>query len=392
MVKFSKMRSSDQDEMYTTIVSTLALSHRQLFEAMMAWSSLHLAQVGGKSMSKAQERFDLSNQLLMEDLEPLEHLDVTMLTIWFLLNYECLLADGVAKCCNLLKYASDLLRQLLDTCDKQQAMDRLRYVGVRIVVSMSALDARAAFFGNAGHFLGTLRRCSYIYELIAKCPPSHVGGEPRNLPQSPYQTSLCLAVRLRMIMGQIKLLNISKDAEEKRRGWDAVDAGLRMLRRELDGRDCVTQAVFGVARGDAGAMPDVSAHQYNQMMLLATFYGASILYQEYRPTSRNFVTDEFLPAADCALRLIRLAERANRARPDSPQSVWPHLLIVAAMACQDPIYRSWVVQILKGAESWGTNLHKSRLLVEAIVDRIQRTGKVDDLLSIMEQTTGLFVA
>lgn len=396
MTKFSKMRSSNQEPVYTTIFSTLALSHQQLFQAMMAWSSLHLSQTKGSSTKDAEQRYVQASTMLLEDPEPLEHLNVTMNTIWILLQYEHLLATGVDKFCHLLKYAADILQKLFDQYNKGEAMARLGTTGVRALVWMSAFDARATLFGKAGHLLGTLRRCSYIYELIDECASvteSSASDMQRGLPiASSYESSLRLAIRLRMILGQIRLLRLSQDSEEQRRGWSAVDDSLRTLRSELDEKqNLIAQSVRCVAQGDSTAMPHVSSDHYNRMMLCATFYGAVILYQECRPPPTAFAIDEFIPSADCALRVIRLANRASMARPNSPQATWPHLLFLAGMVCKDPVYQSWVIQSLQKAEVWGKNLYKTRVLLEAIISRTTPSTKVDDIVAIMHQTTGLFI-
>ncbi|KAH8881839.1 hypothetical protein GQ53DRAFT_832137 [Thozetella sp. PMI_491] len=368
MIKFSKMKNSRQENVYISIFSTLALSHQQLFQAMMAWSSLHLAQSSHKPTDDAEERYARANELLMEDRRPLDHIDATITTIWFLLQYECLRAEGIDIFCSLLHRAASLLRSLFDECDKDQAIARLGPMGIRGIVWMSAYDARASTFGNAGHLLGCLRSCPYVYDLIDG------------------------SLRLRMVMGQIKLVKLWPDNEAKQQGWDAVDASLRVLRQELDNRHFPeTQMTMRIALGETDAMPDVSSGQYNGVMLLATFYTAVILYQEYRPPTASLAVDEFLPSSECALRVIRLVNRVHMARPDSPQGVWRHIIFVAGMVCRDPIYQIWAVRTLQGAEVWGNNFLKTRVLLETIIERQNRSGKREDFVQVMQETTGLFV-
>ncbi|KAM0811757.1 putative Transcription factor domain-containing protein [Seiridium cardinale] len=396
MTKFSKMRSSNQETVYTTIFSTLALSHRPLFQAMMAWSSLHLAQTRGSSTEDAEQRYIQASTLLLEDPEPLERLDVTMNTIWMLLQYEHLLATGVDNFCHLLKYAADILQKVFDQYDKGEVMARLGTTGVRALVWMSAFDARASLFGKAGYLLGTLRRCSYLYELIGQCAVITESGAPdmqRGLHNaSSYESSLRLAIRLRIILGQIRLLRLSQNSEEQRQGWSAVDDSLRTLRSELDAKhNLLTQSGYSVVQGESTAVPYASSDHYNCLMLCATFYGAVILYQECRPPPTAFAIDDFLPSADCALRIIRLANRASMARPNSPQATWPHLLFLAGMVCKDPIYQSWTIQTLQKSEVWGRNLYKTRVLLEAMISSNDSNAKIDQIVTVMHQTTGLFI-
>lgn len=401
MTKFCKMEQSQQESMYTAIFSTLALSHQQLFQAMLAWSSLHLAQLRSLSLSDAEERFSRAMQLLKSDEEAFEHLEVTLTTIWFLLQYQCLLADGVDIFCDLLDHATELLRQLFDDYSKDDAIARLGPVGTRVMVWMTAYDARAASVGKAGRLLGCLRTCPYLNHLIEHSITAGMGTTLKGMPHrtsvtsrsSAYAGSLQLAVRLRMVLGQVKLLHRRGTTDEDYRGWAAVETSLRALMAEIDDKSNLeAQAARGVAEGSTSLLPEVSSDGYNQMMLLATLYVAIILYQSFRPTMGMLVVEDFLPARDCALRAIRLMNRISAARPDSPQSVWPHLIFIAALACEDPVYQSWCIRTLLNAEVWGENLRKTRALLETMINMQNRTGhQTVDYAAVMETNSGLFI-
>lgn len=392
MTQFAKMRNSNQETVYATIFSTTALSHEPLFQAMMAWSSLHLAQMKKSSTEDAERRYARASTLLLEDADPLERIDVALSTTWILLQYEHILADGVEKFCSLLKYAADILQRLFNRFDKIEVKRRLGVNGVRALIWMSTYDARATLFGTAGYLLGTLRRCPYIYDLLSLgAPPADVHSHVRP-PKPSYEASLRLALRLRMVMGQIRLLTLSQNSEERRRGWSAVDDSLKTLRSELDEKyNAAAQNALSVARGHMPAVAEASSEQYNRMMLCATFYGAIILYQHFRPAIEVFTVDELTPLRDCGLRIIRLANCASRARPDSPQSVWPHLLLLAGIVCQDPVYQSWAIQSLQKAEVWGRNLYKTRILLEAFADHAGSGIGLDVITTLMEQITGPFI-
>ncbi|KAL3425014.1 C6 zinc finger domain-containing protein [Phlyctema vagabunda] len=398
MVRFCQLRNSTEDNLYSYILTTMGLFHECLFNAMMAWSSLHLAHLRSKSMRDAEDRHDHAVQLLQEDSTNGTHIDVILATMWFLLEYERLMAGGVDKVRKLLDHAADAIE--VELGNKVASLSRIGPIGSIVLVWMSALDCQAAHFGGAGRILGQLQMYPHITKFIETSAVTEDTPMSKDWSVAPSvqteetkQLQACMRLNLRTIIltGQIILLGRWQATAPGTASWAAVNTGLETLEKEVE-EDKSLPAIdaLSIAKGGAfTAAPALSALGYNRLLLLASYYAAIILYQQFQPSvaqdgDLSNVTEE------CAARIIRISLRITREQPNSPPAMM-NTLFIAATVIKDQIYQAWSISMFEKAERWGSNMAKARKLLESIIDRQNRVGSRVDFVEIMKESTGHFI-
>ncbi|RFU31683.1 hypothetical protein B7463_g4646, partial [Scytalidium lignicola] len=402
MVRFCVLRNCEHDNLYIYILTTMGLYHESLFCAMMAWSSLHLAHLRKRSPRDAESRYEKAIRLLQQDLTEEFNIDLLLTTIWFLLQYQLLLANGVDKFQQLLSCSADIIKAEIDRRQTSEtALNRIGPIGSIVLVWMSARDSQASHFGSARRLLGYLKMYPDIYDLVDKSDVLKDPSVSANWPSGSslqdvetLQLQLCmrLSLRIQIVHGQIILLGRWKPTITDSTSWTSVLVNLEILKREVEEDDSPTAiAALAVAKGSLCSMPSISALGYNRLLLLSSYYGTLITYHTHNPKNLSTSGEMMIEAAECAARIIRIQQRVTHARPNSPQAFWPTTLFHAATVTKDPVYQSWVVRTFALAERWGGNLVKSRILLEHILDRQNRSGTRVDFLEVMKETTGYFV-
>ncbi|KAE8443407.1 hypothetical protein EG329_001888 [Mollisiaceae sp. DMI_Dod_QoI] len=396
MTKFCVLRNCVYDDLYGYILTNMGLFNQALFNSMMAWSFLHLAQLRNQSLDEAEARYEKAIELLDYELEDVHDINVVLTIIWFLLQYQLLRAEGIERFRQLLNCATDVAKVELDRHDGDPTSSRIGPIGCIVLVWMSARDSQAAHFGGTGRLLGYLKMYPYIYDLIdnsSVVDPMPMMSGLGDTESRQMRDCLRLSLRNMIVQGQIILLGRWRPDASSTSSWNSVFASLAILRKEVEEDDC-SEAIdaLAVAKGSVRAMPTVSALGYNRLLLLAAFYGALISYHRHSPVAEMSTTrDSLLGSEECAARIIRITLRVLRERPTTPRSVWPTILFKAATTVKDPIYQSWAIQTFEQVERWGANLLKTRILLENIIDRQNRSGVEVDFVKVMEETTGYFI-
>ncbi|RDW59226.1 hypothetical protein BP5796_12150 [Coleophoma crateriformis] len=402
MVRFCVLRNCEHDNLYGYILTTMGLFNESLFYAMMAWSSLHIAHLKKIPAQDAEFRYERAMCLLHQELVESSDIDVLLTTIWFLLQYELLLAKGVEKFQKLLSYTADILKaEIKRHRTSATAKNRIGPIGSIVLVWMSARDSQASHYGSAGRLLGFLKMYPHIYDIVDKSDVSAdpiasqnwtLGPDVQDLETPQLQACMRLSLRNQIVHGQIVLLGRWRSAAADSTSWASVLTSLEILRKEVEEENSpAAVAALAVSKGSLGAMPVISALGYNRLLLLASYYHCLITYQRFKPESSLPSDGTLLEAEECALRIIRIQQRVTHARPNSPQAFWPTSLFHAAITTKDPVYQSWVVRTFQLAERWGGNLVKSRILLENILERQARTANSVDFIQVMKETTGYFV-
>lgn len=422
MVQFVKLRSSNSDNIYCYIFTNMALTHAPLYEAILAWDALHKAHVKSASTADAELRYQYASRLLYEDTQASAHVDLTVVTIWFLLQYELFLAKGVARFLALLDYAANVIRPLFETHSSAVIHDRLGPVAVRVVIWLSAYDARAAPFGGGCHLLRCLKahlsdQDTFLFVAVDRDNNSdyNVGGpsleqedhmhgifgaQPSAVETTEMQACLRLALRLNVVRGSCSLLGRWRDSEydrdERVAAWTVVRTSIILIKNRLEANDVpAVKAALRVAAGDIDVAPsELGALQFNWTQLVAKYYGCVLIYHTSRPASLSpdHPRDARLPtAADSAASIIRLTRHVSLSRPNSPHCIWSQLLFEAGIETTDPIYQSWAVDALLHAEMWSPNLRKTRQLLERIIKLRRDVQGPCDIAAVMEAAGDVFI-
>lgn len=375
MVQFMRMRPNQLDNIYHYIYTNLSLFHMPLYESILAWAALHLAQVNGSATTEAELRYERASALLFQDEDAAEHIELTLVTVWFLLQYELFLANGVERFISLLGYAADVVEVVFQGCSAEAIRAKFRPVTTRVLIWLCGYDGRAALFGNTCRLLRCLKLHPVIYDIIdahgtniaASCYEDEL---PATSPNVFYR----LMLRLNVARSSPSLLYRLDGAQARcMAAWTRLSSDLEALRREIELNDSpAARYAVHVALGDTIHSGAVSTLEYNHMTLLARYYECMILYFRHRPTWMTDLEERFSPRIEeCAGRIVRLARQVFMSRPNSPESIWPSTLFLAGIETTDPIYRDWIFGAFRLAESWRPNLKKTRLLLER-ANKIQK--------------------
>ncbi|OAA59657.1 c6 zinc finger domain containing protein [Niveomyces insectorum RCEF 264] len=409
MVRFCILRNCTHDNLYSYILMNMGLFHSTLFDAMMAWSALHLAHIQKMSIQVARARYDRAYTALIEDLGRGVAPTLLLATAWFLLQYQLILAESVESFCELIDLSAEVARAELQNHDAETAMKRIGPVGSLILVWMNFRDSQAAHLGLGGRLLGCLKTYPYIYDLVDTSSISNEGSGNSSpdivfmereqisgqIAPSEMQTCMKLSFQNVTVAGQIKFLGRSEMTKAVHESnvavWETIRSSLGLLRRdiELDDTDAA-RAALGVAMGDLSAMPVVDPIHYNRLLLLVAYYTTVITYYNNRPGDLSH-DPELLAPEMCADRMIRLCQRVEAARPDSPQGIWPTHALIAGTTTRDPIYQAWAVHSFEKAERWGAHIVKARILLDAVIRKQNATGKKANIVEVMKETTGVFI-
>ncbi|EFX06310.1 c6 zinc finger domain containing protein [Grosmannia clavigera kw1407] len=188
MSQYTKIRGSGDENIYTQIFSNMALFYAPLYSAIMAWTGLHLGQRQAESQSlpqpqpesarirQAERRYDRAVSLLHDDQDVAHHFELSLVTIWFCLQFELLAARGIESFCHHLEFTADLVDAHRRHHRAGGAAVTLSSVGARVLVWLGTYDARATWIGGSGRLLHNLELFSYEHDFLAAAFPLATDG------------------------------------------------------------------------------------------------------------------------------------------------------------------------------------------------------------------------
>lgn len=395
MVKFAKIRSSASDNIYCYIFTNMGLTHQPLYEAILAWAALHLAHVKSTPTSDAEARYRRAAGLLYNDVRAAEHVDLTLVTVWILLQYELFSARGVDGFIRLLNYIADVVEGIFEHNSMDVVKEQLGSVGLRVLMWLSAYDSRAAPFGNPCRLLRCLKMHSSIYNVIDNRSGGSA-GHPIEFGTTESKACLRLALRLSILRGSGILLGHWQNDNniEQESAWITFRQSLHAIREEVEESNfAASKLAMRVVHRDMDVPTTINPLEYNWMQLLATYYSIIILYLQNYPRLKEDAQDELSwpNVEECAARIIRLSRHVTISHPNSPQAIWPQTLFQAGVCTDDPIYQSWVLAAFAQAEPWGPNMRKTRHLLERISKYPREVKARLDIIALMGDLGGPFV-
>ncbi|KAI2633641.1 hypothetical protein GGS26DRAFT_554176 [Hypomontagnella submonticulosa] len=393
MVKFAKIRSSASDNIYCYIFTNMGLTHQPLYEAILAWAASHLAHVKSSPTSDAEARFNRAAGLLYKDIRAREHVDLTLVTVWILLQYELFSARGVDGFISLLDYAADVVENIFEHNHADVVKERLGPVGLRVLMWLSAYDSRAAPFGNPCRLLRCLKVHSSIYNITDS---RNRGSASHPIEFGTVESKVCLrlALQLNILKGSCILLGRRQyDNTERKSAWTALRDNLRAIREEVEESNVpASKLAMRVVHRDMDVPTTINTLEYNWIQLLGMYYSSIICFLQYDPQLRDSQGETSWPnREECAARIIRLSRHVSLSHPNCPQAIWPQTLFQAGVYTDDPIYQSWVLTTFAQAEAWGPNLRKIRHLFERISKYPREVKAHIDIIAVMRDLGGLFV-
>ncbi|KAI1386731.1 uncharacterized protein F4822DRAFT_325315 [Hypoxylon trugodes] len=387
MTNYAKIRCSGDENIYSHIFSNMALFYAPLYNALMAWTALHLGQTRGEPdmVRKAEERYAHAVSLTHRDQNVALHFEISIVTIWFALQFELLAAKGIETFCQHLEFAADLV----DAHRRHQRAGGeatpLGHIGCRMLVWLGAYDSRASCIGGSGRLLQILESFRLEYDFIDAAFP--------NFPGSTDDLKPCLRLSLELDYMESRIVQLHRRPGTAPAAiWSSVQSGLIAMRERLEGDPSVAPIIAYITNPTRSLAARITTKRFNSLLLLATFYGVVITFHRMLPAHIAIETlGKLLPAEAAASYIIRLASWVCRFRPSSPQNIWPRLLFLAGIETTDLAYQDWAINALTDAEIWGANFRRTRLLLERIIDVQSTKGARVDYLDVMRRDTGLFI-
>ncbi|KAI1102339.1 hypothetical protein F4804DRAFT_267105 [Jackrogersella minutella] len=387
MTSYAKIRSSGDDNIYSYIFSNMALFYAPLYDAMMAWTALHLGQTRSDPdlIRKAEERYVHAVSLAHQDQNLALHFELSIVTIWFALQYELLAARGIDPFCRHLEFAADLVDAHRRHQKAGGEATPLGHIGSRMLVWLGAYDSRASCVGGAGRLLQNLESFCAEYDFIDAAFP--------NLPTNTEDLKPCLRLSLELDYMESRIVQLNRrTAAAPVTTWSTVQSGLVIISERFHADPSVAPIIASITNPTRSLTSRISTRRFNCFLLLATFYSVVISFHRMIPTSVAMgMPDRLVSAELAATYIIRLASWVCRFRPPSPQNIWPRLLFIAGIETTDLAHQDWTVKTLTEAEIWGANFRRTRILLERVIKVQSTEGARVDYLDVMKQDTGLFV-
>ena len=415
----TKLKQGSDEDLNCVMFSNMGLFNAQVFHAMMAFSALHLAQTNESFLPKAELRYQQATALLLQDKNPNWHLDVTIVTVWFLLQYELLFARGVVRFCNMLAHLAHVLDNYQHVSENSFSI-----LGARTLVWLSCYDCRALYSGGrGGYLLKSLEDFLPLRPHLQEPPSTFAGGPLASIPEAfpkstwlDHTSLLRLRFRSNWVHGRTLMLLLDEGASNGARNVELSQVYQDMLALHeifARGTDGVNGFPVNIAKGKMTRLSGpLSSLRFGHLLALSSLYVVFLdYYQVARSANRrgssassspcSFRSDQpsqsrernILSMSECSTRVLRISHFISRHRPKSPQSIWPSLLFSAGIESEDEIHRDWILNSLKGTEAWAPHFLKTQLLLQAIYQRQTITRKINlaDILRIQSETTGPFV-
>lgn len=387
MTNFAKIRCSGEENIYSHIFSNMALFYPPLYNAIMAWTAMHLGQLRSEPdlVRKAEERCAHAISLTHRDQNVALNFELSIVTIWFVLQYEMLAAQGIESFCRHLEFTADLV----DAHRRHQRAGGeatpLGRIGCRMLVWLGAYDCRASCIGGSGRLLRSLESFCAEYDFIDAVYP--------NVPPGTEDLKPALRLSLELDYMESRIVQLHRRSVTAPAAiWSTVQSGLITIRERFEKDPAIAPIMAYITNPSRQVASRITTRRFNCFVLIAAFYGVVISFHRMIPEPvAKSIPSKITSANDAATNIIRLASWAARFRPPSPQNVWPRLLFMAGIETTDLAHQDWVIRTLTEAEVWGPNFRKTRLLLERVI-KIQTTeGVRADYLDVMKQSADMFV-
>ncbi|KAI1416996.1 hypothetical protein F5Y13DRAFT_153524 [Hypoxylon sp. FL1857] len=386
MTSYAKIRSSNDENIYSHIFSNMALFYAPLYNAIMAWTALHLSQTCSdpELVLKAEERYLQAVSQTYSDQNLTLHFELSIVTLWFALQYELLAARGIDAFCRHLEFAADLVDAHRRHHGAGGEATPLGHVGSRMLVWLGAYDSRAASVGGSGRLLQKLELFCSEYDFIDAAFPTP--------PTNPDDLKPCLRLSLELDYVESRIVRLSRSISASVARWSTVQSGLVTIRERLESDSSVAPIIAYITTPTRSVAGKITTRRFNCLLLLATFYGVVISFHRMIPAAVAMnLPDKLMSAEAAATYIIRLAAWVCRFRPPSPQNIWPRILFMAGIETTDLVNQDWVVRALTEAEVWGANFRKTRLLLERVINIQSTEGVRVDYLDVMKRDNDLFI-
>ncbi|KAJ4362256.1 hypothetical protein N0V83_010349 [Neocucurbitaria cava] len=388
MSRYTKIRHTGNDHIYSQIFSNMALFYAPLYNAIMAWTELHLGQTKAQFHPEAaEERYNQAITLMHADQDIAQHFEYFLVTIWFLLQYELLAARDVEQFCQHLEYAADLVDAHRRHLKAGGRVLPLGPLGARVLVWLGSYDARASHAGSKGRLLQNLETLSDCHDFIGAAFPD-ASSDP-----TMADLKSCLRLMLDLDVLESRILQLPpKSGIVPASIFSSIRMDLLSILDRVEGNALIAPAVSAVANPSRSLGGKITTKHFNWLLLLSNIYSIVITY--HRMLSRcgkHDDTEDLISPGVASARIIRIALWVSQSRPPSPQNVWPRILFLAGIEASDCVYQGWVLKTLSEAEVWGTNFRKTRLLLEHVLEEQNTQGTRVDFDDIMRRTTGIFI-
>lgn len=390
MTGYAKIRYSGDENLYGQIFSDMALFYAPLYHSVMAWTALHLAQQRSEpdSIQKARDRYSHAVSLMHRDQDVAHHFELSLITIWFALQFELLAASGITPFCRHLEFTADLV----DAHRRHQKAGGqaapLGPIGSRVLVWLAAYDARASWIGGTGRLLQNLELFSSEHDFLSAAFP-----DVKPTTSGLQETKPCLRLNLELDTAEGRIVHLHRrQVTAPVAIWAAVQSELLSIQERLEDDVTMASIVSTLQNPTRSLSGKISMKRFNCLLLLATFYSVVICFHRMLPAVvANSLPKKLISAESAATRTIRIASTVCRFRPPSPQNIWPRILFLAGIETTDIVHQDWVIRTLADSEVWGANFGKTRILLEQVIKVQSREGVRVDYLDVMKQTTGLFI-
>ncbi|PWI67658.1 hypothetical protein PCL_02579 [Purpureocillium lilacinum] len=389
MTQYTKMRSSGDESIYTQIFSNMALFHPPLYHATMAWTGLHLGQSKDEPelIENAESRYSHAVSLVHQDRDAWQHFELSLVTIWFALQYELLAARGIESFCRHLEFVADLVDAHGGTVTVDIRQPLLGPIGARVLMWLGSYDARASWIGGSGRLLRNLELFRSSCNILdAACPAKQPGPDAMSL-------EVCLRLTLEFDTVDNKIAHLHRRSVGPPAAiWAAVQSDLLFLQRRLENSDSISSTLASILQPQRIMKAAMTTKLFNDLLLLSTFYSLIISFHRILPFPTLAIVDpELLTAEEAATRIVRAAAWVIRLKKPSPQNIWPRILFMAGIETIDPLYQDWVVQVFRDAKPWGGNYCKTLTLLEKVIERQSMEGVRVDYVEVMKESVGIFI-
>ncbi|KAI0889273.1 uncharacterized protein GGS22DRAFT_69431 [Annulohypoxylon maeteangense] len=387
MTGYAKIRCSGDENIYSHIFSNMALFYAPLYDALMAWTALHLGQARSDPdlIRKAEERYAHAVSLTHQDQNVAVHFELSIVTIWFALQYELLAAQGIESFCRHLEFAADLVEAHRRHQKAGGEATLLGHIGSRLLAWLGAYDSRASRIGGTGRLLQNLEAFAADYDFIDAAYP--------NLPTNTEDLKPILRLSLELDYMESRIVqSYRRSATASAAIWANMQSGLIMIHERFEADPSVAPIIASLTNPSRAVTSRITTRRFNCLLLLATFYSVVISFHRLIPAHlTTSIPDKLISAQVAATNIIRLASWVARFRPPSPQNIWPRILFLAGIETMDLAHQDFVVKTLTDAEVWGANFQKTRMLLEKVIKIQCAEGVRIDYIDVMKQDKGLFI-
>ncbi|KAH7165188.1 hypothetical protein EDB81DRAFT_710566 [Dactylonectria macrodidyma] len=360
---------------------TQSLTFPPLLYAILAFSASHLSIRDPVYSQQASTLNRLAEETFQEFKETHETDITSLLSALFVrIKQVHVMGGSVDTLFALIGAVVDIV----STKDGERALADPNSLVRRIILRLALLDARATCFQLGGGHLVNLLRQSPSLSSIFNFNSSNTSTPPYGAAMSLLRADLYrnrvgeLDTRLRKQLDAEFVTGAPIRTEEIKSLYEDIQCELDRCHRDIahsrkgQGLDLATNEVLDSA-------------EYNFYVVSSALHSSLLyLYQVYPLpffNQHNSISEIFYHQ----LKIQRDPSHAN-----SPSSILPSSIFLAALSTSDPIHRDWVLRTLKDGETWGLYIRKTRKLLETIF-KMQAGGDKVDICYAMDQVTGRFL-